>query len=183
VTELNPKLLTDLARLAGKYKRKDWEQLAAWLDDERHREQLRALLIELGNASGTRRRSANRRGRKPSRTAKVRESVAKIRLTDPARADLLDDVWLKLRERELLPTMPAVRAFAEAMGAKGIASTRRDQAVTELMERLLELPTDTLEHRMRRTVVEDRELGEEYERWVRLILGRPAGTAEEETAR
>jgi hypothetical protein len=31
---------------------------------------------------------------------------------------------------------------------------------------------------MRQTVVEDRKLGEEYDQWVRLILGRPIGTAD-----
>jgi len=102
----------------------------------------------------------------------VRESLAQVRAEDAARADLLEDIWLKLRERELLPTIAAVRVFAQVMGSKGIQSTRRYQAVTELMEQQVALPGDALEHRMRHTVVEDRKLGEEYEEWVRLILGR-----------
>ncbi len=79
-------------------------------------------------------------------------------------------MWRKLRQRELLPTMTAVRTFAEATGLKGLESTRREQAVAELIEQLVEMPSDDLEQMMRHTVVEDRKLGDEYERWVRLIL-------------
>ena len=90
---------------------------------------------------------------------------------------MLEDIWVKLRERELLPTIAAVRAFAEAIGSKGIHSTRRDRAVTELMGLLVELRGDSLEQRMRETVVQDRKLGDEYEQWVQMILGRPVGSA------
>lgn len=173
-----PTLLADLARLAGKYDAKEWEELASWLDDHARREELRALLLELGTVSRTRRRQAPRRKRKPSRTAGLRDSLAAIRAEDVDRADLLEDVWLKLRQRELLPSLAAVRAFAEAMGSKGLRATRRDQAVTELMERLVELPGDALEQKMRQTVVEERKLGDEYERWVQLILRRPGDGAD-----
>jgi hypothetical protein len=81
-------------------------------------------------------------------------------------------MWLKLRSRELLPTMATVRAFTEAAGLKGLESNKREQAVAELIERLVEMPNDDLEQMMRQTVVEDRELGDEYERWVHLILHR-----------
>jgi hypothetical protein len=174
----NPKLLGDLARLAAKYKPKDWEDLARALDDQRQRETARALLLELAEVGRSRRKAAPRKQRKPSRATKIREQLAKIRKTDPGRADLLEDIWLKLRLGELLPTIAAIRAFADAMGSKGLKATRRDQAVTELMELLIKLPGDSLEQRMRQTVVEDRELGDEYEGWVRLILQRPGESAE-----
>lgn len=168
----NPKLLTDLVRLATKYQPRDWEQLSVWLDDETLRPRLRALILELAAVSRSPRRSAPRRPRQPGPSSRVRDALTQIRRSDPERADLLDDIWLKLRERELLPTIAAVRTFADAVGSKRITSNRRDQAVTELMEQLIELPGDALEQRMRQTVVEDRRLGEEYEQWVRLILGR-----------
>jgi hypothetical protein len=178
VKEVNPKLLSDLARLAIRYQAKDWEELAAWLEDARRRDQLRMLLLELASVSRTHRKPTPRSPRSPGPASRVREALARIRVEDSARADLLEDIWLKLRQRDLLPTIAAVRAFGEAMGSKGIQATRRDQAVTELMERLVELPGDSLEQRMRQTVVEDRKLGEEYDQWVRLILGRPIGTAD-----
>lgn len=174
----NRQLLSDLARLAAKYEPKDWTQLVAWLEDERRRGELRALLLELAATSHARRKARPRRVQEPSRASRVRAALAEVRVEDAARADLLEDVWLKLRERDLLPTIGAVRVFAEAMGLKGLKSKRRDQAITELMERLVELPGDALEQRMRQTVVEERKLGEEYEQWVRLILGRPSEGSE-----
>ncbi|HMJ73392.1 MAG TPA: hypothetical protein VK471_08540 [Solirubrobacterales bacterium] len=173
--EPNARLVNDLARLVVKYKASDWNRLLDWVDDEKRRAQLRQLLVELGGASKEKRRANGPKKRKPSGTKKVREALVRIRKDDADRADLLDDIWLKLRQRELLPTIGSVRAFAEAMGTKGLNATRRDQAVTELMERLLPLPIDALEERMRQTVVEDRSLGDEYERWVGLIL-RPPGS-------
>lgn len=169
----NKKLLSDLGKLAAKYRAKDWEELATWLDDPRQRATLRTLLLELAAASGSSRKASPGKPRKPSRASKVREKLRTIRADDADRADLLEDIWLKLRQRELLPTLSTLRAFAEAMGSKGLKSTRRDQAVTELMELLIKLPGDSLEQRMRQTVVDDRRLGDEYQGWVRLILERP----------
>ncbi len=173
MNELNPKLLADLARLASKYRPKDWEQLAAWLEDEKQRKQLRLLILELAAASrpSRKRRSKPSKGTKrPAAASQVREKLANMRIDDPTRADLLEDTWLKLRERELLPTIADVRAFAQAIDSKGIQASRRDQAVTELLEILIALPSDSFEHNMRQAVVEDRNLGEEYQRWVKLIL-------------
>lgn len=176
----NAKLLSDLARLATTYGAKDWEELAAWLDDDHRRNRLRSMLLELAAISRTapkappRKRTAKRK-RKPSRAAGLRTLLDTIRAEDSERADLLEDIWLKLRQRELLPSVASVRTFAEAIGLKGLEETRRDAAVTELMEHLAQLPGDTLEQRMRETTVEDRKLGEEYERWVELILNRPPG--------
>jgi hypothetical protein len=173
MNEPNPKLLRDLAQLVAKYRPKDWEQLADWLNDNDQRERLRTLLQDLASASaGARKKSRRRPKRSATPVTGLRNALGRVRREDAAKADLLDDIWLKLRERELLPTIAAVRAFAQAMGSKGLKATRRDQAVTELMELLIALPPDALEERMRQTVVADRKLGEEYEEWVRLILGR-----------
>jgi hypothetical protein len=173
VTRLNPDLIKDLARLTKKYKPKDWEELGRLLKDPEQLETFRLLVDELAKTSKKNRSPAKRKSTKPSRSTKVRDALAAMRKEDPARADLLEDIWLKLRQRDLLPTIAAVRAFAEALGSKGLKSSRRDEAVAELMELFLELPGDTLEEKMRQTAVEDRQLGNEYEAWVNLILRRP----------
>jgi hypothetical protein len=172
MTEPNYKLLSDLARLAAKYRPKDWEQLAAWLDDESQRQRLQTLMTELAAVSRAPRKKPARRTKAPAPASRLRKELAKVRREDTRRADLLEDIWLKLRERELLPTTAAVRSFAQAMGSKQATSSRRDQAIIELMHLLIQLPGGALEERMRQTVVTDRKLGEEYEEWVRLILGR-----------
>jgi|tagenome__1003787_1003787.scaffolds.fasta_scaffold20985913_3 hypothetical protein len=174
MTDLNLKLLSDLARLAAAYEPADFEQLAALLDDRARRNQVRGVLLELAAVSCTRRTPAKARSGRPGAVARIRDGLATIRAEDPARGEFLDDIWTKLRNRELLPTLATVRAFADAIGSKGIASSRRDQAVAELMEQIIHLPGDTLEERMRHTIAEERDLGKEYDRWVQLILRSPA---------
>lgn len=166
--------MADLARVAARYSPEEWESLIDAINDEARRAELSAVLKELAAASRPRRQRRPAGGvRTPPRAERVRGTLARIREGDAARADLLEDVWLKLRQRELLPTMPLMRAFAEAMGMKGLDAAKREQAVTELMEQIVEIPADALEQMMRDTVVHDRKLGEEYEQWVRLILRQP----------
>jgi hypothetical protein len=90
---------------------------------------------------------------------------------------MFEDMWTKLRRRELLPTLAAVRAFAEAVGLKELGANRREQAIVELVRQLVAMPSGDLEQMMHQTVVVDRQLGEEYERWVRLILHRRGDSA------
>ena len=172
MTRLKKEILKDIARLTNKYKDNDWEELGIFLRDPEQLASLQILLVQLAETSRNQRRAPNRKRGKSSGTHKIREALASIRKEDPERADLLEGIWAKLRQRELLPTMAAVRTFAEAMGSKGLRSSRRDQAVAELMELFLQLPEHTLEEKMRQTVVEERQLGDEYEAWVDLILHR-----------
>jgi hypothetical protein len=180
MTQLNPQMIADLARLAARYAPEEWERLIAVLDDERRRSQLSAALQELAAASRARREFRPRGAPKqPGPAKRLRAALTNLREVDPARADLLEDVWLKLRQRELLPTMALVRAFAEETGLKGLESTKREQAVTEVMEQIVDMPAEALEEMMRDTAVQDRQLGEEYEQWVRLILRQRSPTSDE----
>jgi hypothetical protein len=134
------------------------------------------LLTEMALAShevkGKRKPTAGARKQPPSRIPLLREKIKQVRQTDPASADLLDEIWLKLRERELLPTIADVRAFAAVLGRKELAATRRDQAVTELMEHLAGMDPQRLQAEMRITLSSERRFGDEYERWVSLILNK-----------
>jgi hypothetical protein len=172
MTDLNPQMIADLARVAARYPPEEWELLIEIVNDEARRNELQTVLRELAGASRARREARRSSGatRQPGRAQRVRARLEVIGEEDPERA--------KLRQRELLPTMSLVRAFAEAVGVKGLRSTKREQAVTELMEQIIELPSGALEGLMRNTSVHDRKLGEEYERWVGLILDRPGRSAE-----
>jgi len=177
VSEPSQKLLKDIAAIAVRYKPAQWEALAEWLDDPARRGLVQQMLREFAAIS----REAPKPSRAKARTSKsprrstVRGKIEALRREEPDRADLLEEVWIKLRERELLPTVTAVRSFAGLLGTKKITATRRDKAIDELMCVLLELNEDALEQRMREVVVEDRKLADEYSDWVRLILGRPPG--------
>lgn len=177
MSEPSQKLLKDIAVLAVRYKPAQWEALAEWLDDPARRSLVQQMLREFAAIS----REAPRPSRAKARTSKrlrgstVRGELEALRREEPDRADLLEEIWRKLRERELLPTVTAVRSFAGLLGTKKITATRRDKAIDELMGVLFELNEDALEQRMREVAVEDRRLADEYSDWVRLILGRSPG--------
>jgi hypothetical protein len=181
MNEPSQKLLKDVAALAVKYKPDQWEALAVWLDDPARRDVIRQMLREFAAISREAPRPARTRARTKTRRPKgtqqvaVRAEIEALRREQPERADLLEEVWIKLRDRELLPTITSIRSFASLLGTKKITATRRDRAIDELMRVLLELNEDALEQRMREVAVEDRKLGEEYSDWVRLILGRSPG--------
>jgi hypothetical protein len=185
MSELNEKLVADLARLVVRYPAEDWEHLANWLADDRLRDSLRTLLEELATASRASGKTKKNTAA-TNRTKRLREAISRLRLTDPARANEIELLWEKLRSRELLPTMPSVKAFAAAIGLKGLESTKREGAILELLHHLAAMPSGEAERLMANTVVEDRHLGAEYERWTQLIMGQRdasgGGRAKKETA-
>jgi hypothetical protein len=171
MSSINPKLLADLARLVTRYEPEDWAALSRLVQDKESRERLVALLDELANASARQRPGS--RSKKSVSPINVRDHLAQLQETNPQRASVLNDLWMKLRSRELLPDMPSVRAFSEEIGMKTLVSRRRDQAISEIVEYLIPLPNEELQTALSRATIRvDRKSGEEYEKWVTLILGR-----------
>lgn len=171
MTAINPKLLADLARLVSRYEPEDWASLSRLVQDKDSRVRLAALLDELAQASA--RQRSGTRSQKSVSPINVRDHLAQLRETNPQRASILNDLWMKLRSRELLPDMPSVRAFSEAIGMKTLVSRRRDQAISEIVKYLITLPDEELQTALSRATIRvDRKFGEEYEKWVALILGR-----------
>jgi hypothetical protein len=104
------------------------------------------------------------------RGQQIREALEAFSREEPDRATVLGRIWTQLEGRALLPDMASMRTFGEALGLKGLRATRREQAVLEIMELLMEVPYETLERKMHQTVAGSSGLADEYERWVRLIL-------------
>lgn len=172
--EVNPGLLADLARLAGRYPPEDWRALIDWMEDPGRRRELALVLDELAAAS-RRRRDKSAADPASGRPPSVPQKIDALRATDPERAALLEDLWQRLRTRELFPDMGTLRAFAESVGMKGFRATKRDQAVAGVLRHLAELPRADLHAALARPVTNDASRSGEYERWVQLILGRTAG--------
>jgi hypothetical protein len=171
VTEPNLKLVADLARLVAKYPAEEWNGLADFLRNPDSVATMADLADRLGSAS----RSRAKRSAHAARLPGVREALKFLRSKDPAQADVLEDMWIRLRRRELMPEMRSVRVFAEAIGLKALEATRREQAVAEVMRHVLDLPPEQLAAALRHASAPDRVLSEEYGRWVDLILGRDLG--------
>lgn len=177
VDPVNPDLLSDLARLAGRYPPEEWQRLIQWLEDASRRRDLALVLDELAAAS-TRRRARPSAKRHPARSQPVPKRIDVLRTSDPERAKVLEDLWRRLRGRELFPDMGSLRAFAETAGMKEFRPTKREQAITALLRHLIELPLAELRTTLARPVTSTAARTDEYERWVELILGRgePPGT-------
>lgn len=172
MTAINPKLIADLARLIGRYDPEDWTALSRLVQDQDSRAKLAAMLDEFADASA--RQRLKNRARAPARRTdpNIRDRLVELRASDPQRADVLNDLRMKLRSRELLPDMPSIRAFSQAVGMKTPVSSKRDQAISEIIEYLITLPDGALQTALSRaTMIVDRKLGDEYEKWVTLILG------------
>ena len=171
MTHLDPRLLKDLSRLAQRYPPEQWSLLAAWVNDDRNQRKVAYVLQELAEASRSARQRPSSRAAS-SRAEAIRRTIKEMQGEDPERAAALEGLWDKLRARELLRTMAAMRSFVAHAGLGDLGSSRRDQAVTELMEQLVALPRDEIDRIARTPSTDGRDLGEEYERWVRLILDR-----------
>ena len=172
MTAINPKLIADLARLVSRYDPEDWAALSRLIQDRDSRTKLAAMLDEFADASERQRLKNQSRAPVRGTNPNIRDRLTKLRESDPQRADVLSDLRMKLRSRELLPDMPSIRAFSQAVGMKTPVSSKRDQAISEIIEYLITLPDGALQTALSRaTMIVDRKLGDEYEKWVTLILG------------
>jgi hypothetical protein len=173
MSKVNPKLIADLARLAARYSPEDWRALSRLLQDDDSRALVAAMLDELAKASGRARQGSSTRAKTAVARPNTRDRLARLHQTDPESAELLSDLRTKLRTRELLADMASLRAFSEAVGMKTLSTGRREQAVSEIIQHLMNMPREALETALSRTTLKvDRELGREYEQWVSLILNR-----------
>ncbi|MCA1702067.1 MAG: hypothetical protein LC808_01860 [Actinobacteria bacterium] len=102
---INPDLLSDLARLAGRYPPEEWQLLIQWLEDPSRRRELALVLDELAAAS-TRRRARPSAERRPGRSQPVPKRIDVVRATDPDRATVLEDLW---RQHVLVSCFPTWR--------------------------------------------------------------------------
>lgn len=168
---VDPDLLSDLARLAGRYPPEEWQLLIEWLEDPSRRRELVLVLDELAAASARRRTRRLAEGR-PARSQPVPKRIDALRTSDPERATVLEDLWQRLCARELFPDMGSLRAFAETAGMKEFRPTKREQAITALLRYFIELPLAELRATLARPVPNAAARTDEYERWVKLILGR-----------
>jgi len=171
VTEINPKLLADLARLVGRYQPEDWVALSHLVADRDAQKRLADVLDVLAEASA--RNQPRRKSHEAAASTNLRARLTQMGEAEPGRAEVLTQLWTKLRARELLADMPSLRAFSQAVGMKALNSKRRDQAVSEIIEYLLIVPDESLEAALRHSTVNaDRRLDDEYRKWVGLIVGR-----------
>jgi alanyl-tRNA synthetase len=165
--ESNKDLLIDLARLVKKHPPEEWESVINWFKDEERREKLLAIIQELAGVS----KKIHDKSRRKRNIPGIAYLLDEVRQIDPQKAELLRQFWNKLRSREVLPTFSTMRMFAEAAGLPIISAKKREQAVNELMRQFMNLPYDEIQDTLQKALIARSNFGEDYGRWVDLILG------------
>jgi len=169
--EVNTKLIADLVRLAKKYRPEEWMSIIEWLQDPDRREGLVSLMRELRAVSGRTENRPRRRQNVPG----IAHLLEEVRRSDLRKAEILQEIHSKLKSREILPTFSTLRMFTEAAGLAALSSRKREQAINELMRQLSTLPYEEIQSALQRASVGRPDFGEDYERWVSLILGNKVG--------
>lgn len=176
--EINRDLVADLARLARRYPPEDWDAILRWLEDDTRRQQLSSLLRQLSIVS-KRVMPPRKREKRPQSIGRLLEEM---RSTEPAKAELLRDLYRRLLTRELLPTPASLREFIEIAGLESSSTQKREQATNQLIRQLASLQHDDIKKALEVASTGPRDLGKEYERWVALILGRSSGGCQHDEA-
>jgi hypothetical protein len=165
--ESNSDLLIDLARLTKKYPPEQWEAVIDCLKDEERRKKVLALIQELSGIS----KKIHDKSRKKQGILGIAHLLDEVSQADPQKAQLLKEFWRKLLSHEILPTLSTLRMFAEAAGLPVISAKKREQAINELMRQFVNLPYENIQNALQKASIARSDFGEDYERWVGLILG------------
>jgi len=166
MTPVNPDLLADLARLLKRYPPEEWNALMSWIQAPDRRRDLIAFLETMATAAKER-RLANR-GR-PSTTS----VLAKLRESDPAKAEFLIGFRERLAAGNVLHSLSDIRDFMHRLGIElEQIPKKREQAINRLTEELVDLPLDRIVEACAMIRSDVSQNDTEFSRWVDLILGR-----------
>ena len=176
-TELD--LLVDLSRLIKKHGIEPFEKLSLLLSHPDFSRQLADILSDIAKSAREVQQSRNQRVSKDSGKALERE-LLQVQRSDPERARILKSAYDELNSRTLLPSLQEVVAFAQDNGFHPLKTASRKAAVVELVGRLLALPTDEIEGRLRRARHTSLKSDRSLEGWSSIILAReePPGDPE-----
>lgn len=159
-------LTAEIGRLLVEYPEKDWKALADGLRDRALMEDIAAAIDE----------AMVRVVKSVKKTKKVRrkpgESVlAKVARDDKAKAEMLSALKSRLTDKDQHLPLTYIRRFASSLGMKEQLASRRDQAVNQIVVYLADRTTDEIEDILRTALSPQQAQGQEFDRWVSLILG------------
>lgn len=167
IERADSKLIADLARLTRSHTAADFKRLADMLADEGSRRSIIDVLDQL--ATTTRRRRVKSRKRTPASS----EVLTSVEGTDPEKFQILTQFKRAVLAKRLLPEMSQLRDFALNCGVKLPFSKSRERILNHLLGALLH--SDSLDLKKKLSEVpSDKDFGQEYQNWVKLILRKHA---------
>ena len=162
-----PPLMNEIARLLVEYPEKDWKILTDGLRNHTLAEEI-ATAIDDAVATVTK---AVEKSKKKSH--KPREStIAKVARDDKAKAEKLAELKSRLTDQDQRLPIAYIRGFANSLGMKEQLAGRRDQAINQIVRYLATKTINEIEGILHTALPPQQTQGEEFDRWVNLILGR-----------
>lgn len=173
MSKVNPDLLLEVARLLQKYPRKDWQDLLAALRDDssmRTFEELAETMASprLRRSIPTQIRTRTRGTRPPSVTVLLQ----RLRQSDPQKAEMLSQFRTLALGRQIFQSTTDLRNFAHATGLKLSNDVEREKVVSDLVRAMASMTNDEIRNRLSSLSAQSENLSEDYERWVKIILGK-----------
>ena len=167
-----PPLVAEIGRLLVEYPKKDWRALAGVLED---RTLIEDIAVAIDDALARVERSKEKT--KKERRAKPRMSeLARVAREDKSKADILSALKSRLTDKDKAVTLAYIRGFASSLGMKEELASRREQAVNQIIHYLATRTTVEIEAALSAVVPVQQSQGQEFDRWVDLILGGDAST-------
>jgi len=178
--QVNPDLLLDFARLVQKYSSEDWGNLLATLKDDSSL----ATLIQAAEAMSKpriRKHIASYAESKGplTRQPPVTALLQKVRVNEPEKAEMLTKFRTLTVSRQLFESVADLRSFASSCGLKVSNGAEREKIINDLIRTLAALPSGEVKNRLSSLSTRKSNLSEDYERWVRIILGEAKPQLEE----
>ena len=161
-------MVSEIARLLVEYPERDWDALMGRIRD---RAFIEDLATAIGDAMEIVAKSAEKTNKGPSRsrTSILREVAQK----DRRKAEILSELKLRLTDKGQFVTLAQIRGFASSLGMKEELANRRGQAVNQIIWYLADKRTDEIEAALHAALPDQMHQGQEFDRWVDLILGSP----------
>lgn len=167
-----PSLLAEIGRLLVEYPEKDWKSLA---DRLRNRALFDDIATAIDDAVVVVAKSAAEKTKK-DRPKRRMSSLARVAQEDKAKAEILSALKSRLTDKDKTVTLAYIRGFASSLGMKEELASRREQVVNQIVHYLATKSTEEIEAALRMALPVQQPRGQEFDRWVDLILGGDAST-------
>ena len=161
-----PPLIAEIGRLLVEYPEKDWKVLTDHMKD-------RILMEEIASAVDDALTMIQKSTVKKKRNRKkpIASVIAEVAREDEEKAKLLSEMVSQLNNKHQPVTLSYIRAFANSIGMKDEIGNRREQAINQIVSYLTKKTTAEIAADICKAVPSEQRSGQEFDRWVNLILG------------
>ena len=163
-------MVAEIGRLLVEYPEKDWQALAGRLRNPSLMDDVAAAIEEAAAMATKSVGKAKKVERK--RRGNVLAQVARH---DILKAEKLSALKLRLTDKRQGLPLAHIRGLANSLGMKEQLPSRRDQAVNQIVAYLAGKSTAEIDAVLSTAMPPPTRQGEEYDRWVNLILGKDDG--------